>query len=482
MAIVIGSISLDDSYVPTVKVSYEYIRSSSQEVIGGAAVYTVSGRVVVTDGNASSVMSKLQNIREIGRKSECMDVSIPGFYSGPARVTNVNIEQGSDPSWINQGEFSIELKSSLPSLPPNTLGITAADAVTEFSVSEVLEIGEESHSYYYSTGGFSKGFVKFTNKISITCKPFCSASGSPLSKSLALLNRVLKIGPSSLAFNTYASYTKVLQSRTIEINTDGGITFSATMILVPPSSSYPLALVDISFAHNENYQDKSRRFIISGTINGLVNIPWGNPISLGSSSPSSKLGGAESAFGAIKGTFNSFGSWGTGGSRLITGEIPNCPLTSAISSACSSTNNNINTCVEPLNTTVTKSRTEGTINFSFEWGTSQQDNCVNGGKKTEITIDVQNSQPQFVEHVIPRYGTLIQDLNCLSAKRVSYTSSTTTDESSCSSSLDCSSATLDESLDINKYIGGDFLLIGSSISKSRTSYVVKKEYIERCST
>lgn len=479
MGISIGDTNLDDSYTPTVKVSYEYIRSSSQEVIGGATAYTISGKVIVPDGDASSLMAKLASIRSLGTLSECINVSIPGFYGGPARITNVNIEQGSDPSWISQGEFSIELKSPLSSLPPNTLGITADDAVTEFSLSETLEIGEESHSYYYSSnGGFSKGFVKFTNKVSITCKPFCSSSGTPLSKALSVLNRVVQIGPTSTAFSGYKGYTQFLQSRTIEINSDGSITFSASMILLPSSSQSPSALVDISFSHNQSYQDKSKKFIISGTINGLVNIPWGSLVTLGSSNSPSKFEGAESGFAAIKSRFNSFGNWD--GTRFEARETPSCPLSSALSSACSSTNEDINTCVEPLNSTISKSRTEGTINFSFEWGTSQQDNCINGGKKTEITIDIQNSQPQFVEHVIPRYGTLIQDLNCLSAKKVTYTSTTTTDDSSCSSSLDCSPATTDNSLDINRYISGNFLLIGSSITKSRTSYVIRQEYIEQC--
>jgi hypothetical protein len=250
------------------------------------------------------------------------------------------------------------------------------------------------------------------------------------------------------------------------------------MILVPTVSSFPSALVDINFSHNENYQEKSHRYTIAGTVNGLVNVPWSDLISLSSTSSESKLSNAESAFSSIKGQFNSLGSWE--GQELFAIEKPNCPITSAISQICASNNNQINNCIEPLNSTVSKSRTEGTINFSFEWGTSQQDNCINNGKKTEITIDVQASQPQFIEHIIPRYGTLIQDINCWSAKRVSYTSSTTTSDSSCSTSLDCSPPNDDPSLDINTYISGDFLLIGSSITKTRTSYTIKREYIERC--
>ena len=478
MAISIGSFTLDDSYVPSIKVSYEYARNSAQEIIGGAAVYSISGKVIVPAGGASTVMSKLKSIRDLGKLSECVQVVIDGFYSGKARITNVNIDQGSDPSWINQGEFSIELKAPLNKLPPNTLNLTAEDAVTDISISEVLEIGEESHSYYYATGDFNKGFIKFTNKVSVTCKPFCSDDGTPLSKSMSVLNKVLKLGISNSSISSkYASWAQLLQSRTMEINTDGGISFTASMILVPPGASAS-ALVDINFSHNENYQDKSRRYVVSGTVTGLVNVPWGNLISLGSTSSVSKFANANSVFGNIQARFSSLGSWA--GTKLTATEIGNCPINNTISQICSLAKDTENSCLEPLSTTVSKSRTDGVINFTFEWGTSQTDNCINNGKKTEITIDVQESQPQFVEHVIPRYGTLIQDINCRSAKRVTYTSSTTTDDSSCSTSLDCSSQNNDPTLDISEYISGDFLLIGSSISKSRTSYIVKREYIERC--
>lgn len=472
----IGSLTLGSEYSLAVKVSYDYIRSSSQEIIGGLTVYTITGKFIVKDGGAKKVMSMLSAVRALGASSECVNVSIDGFYSGPAKITNVNIDQGADPSWINKGEFSIELKSSLTTLPVNTLGLVASDYVTDISISETLEIGEESHSFYYGDGGYSKEFVKFTNKINITCRPLCSAEGTPLSKSTAVLNKVLKLGPSSAAFKEYSSWTQYLQSRTMEINTEGGITFTASIILVPKTSKFPSSLVDISFSHSENYQEKSSRFIVSGTVNGLVSVPWTNLISLGNTSSVSKLSGAESAFSDIKSRFTSLSM--VGGQRLQAIQRPNCPIQNIINSICAISSSPSN-CIEPLTTSVSKSRIEGTITFNFEWGISQQGECISNGRKTEITIDVQAPQPQFIEHIIPRYGTIIQDLNCRSAKKVTYTSTTTAENSSCSNLLECSPTTTDEALNLSKYLQGTFLLIGSSITKTRTSYIVKQEYIEK---
>jgi hypothetical protein len=488
MAISIGGITLDSDSTPVVKVTYDYFKSKSGEILGGHTVFTITGTVSVSDSSGSSgstVMKKLQSIRDIGTNTKCVPVNIPGYFNGQGKISNVNIEQGPDPTWVNQGAYSIELKTELANLPPNSLGITKDDAVSDISISESIEIGEDAHGFSFDGGQLSKSFVKFTNKVSVTCKPLCPTSGTPFSKALGVLRRVLKSGPQNEIFATYKTWRTLLQDRSLEMNSEGGVSFSATIILLPPSSSHN-ALIDLSFGHNQTYESRTENFTVSGNITGLAPIAWSDLVNLSDSCSASKLVGAESAFGYVSGKYSSLGSWA--GQTLTLNEQPNCPGNNPNNSAtqCGSSpfNTQIN-CVEPTNSTVSRNRTDGSISFTFEWASSEIDSggCSSGGNRTEIIIDVEDPQPTLVEHVIVRYGTLIQNINCSTAKRVSGTLTiTSSDGDSCPPPPGCNQGNADNLMtELDKYANdGNYYRTGYTETLSLNSYSLKIDLVKAC--
>lgn len=492
--IIIGDLSLDDTYAPLVNLSYEYFKTQGGEILGGIQKYTISGVVTIGDkdglSTGANVMTKLKNIRQLGKKTKCTNVTIPGFYTGMAKITNVTIGQGSDPSWVNQGEFSIELSAALTTIPPNKLGITVDDCITDFSKSESVEIGEDAHGYVLLDGPLtlSKTYVKFSNKINLTCKPLCPSMGGSTANPISVLRRLFASGPTHTAFSKYATWKPFLQSRSLEISTEGSVSFSADIILLPPSSNGN-AFVDLEFEHSRTYDSKQTTKRTSGTVTGLVPILWSDLVTISDTSSASKLANAETVFTQIKNAFKDESSWG--GLTLELQEKPNCPIISVNSiGACGNSDDEDDDggCFQPTNSTISKSRTEGTITFNFEWSTVPDDEqCTDqNNKRTEVTVDITEPQATIVEHVVPDFGTLIQNLNCRSAKTIEFTSTTTdpSGEGGCSQTNEC---TANDAInkEIEKYVPNNdpnWLLIGNSITRTYTSISLKKKFIRKCIT
>lgn len=492
MAVIINGNTLENARV---SMRPEYYRTRSLEIIGGSISYTVTGNVSVGDDAAGSltgsqVMEKLKAIREIGKQTGCVTVVLEDFYSGLARITNINIEQGSDPSWVNQGAYTIELKSKIDAIPPNSLGITAEDCVTDFDQSEDIELGEDSHSYIYNGGEFSKTFVRFNNKINITCQPICPDSGQPFNKSMEVLRRLVKFGPQHEIFDEYKTWTRLLQTRNIDTNSDGSVTFTASIILVPPCATNKYALVDLIFAHNKNYRDKTEKRSINGNITGLVSLSWSDIITLPDTCIDSKLSAADTVLEIIKTRFSNLGNWE--GAELSLIKQPNCPSNPI--TACQDTTDLNSLCVKPSMATVSKSRVEGTISFNFEWSTV--DGCEQNGFKVDLNVDINYREPIVAEHIIPMYGTLLQDLKTFRPLKYEFTASLSGDSGSCAILDPCILNDLENQLLelIEQYIGpatatvnlqggGDgtgFIIVNNSKSRTLSSLTLKRDYLQQC--
>lgn len=483
----VGSLSLDQTYAPLVNLSFEYFTTQGGEIIGGLQKYTISGVVSVSDTTnpgsltGSTVMSKLKNIRNLGKQPQCLDVTIPGFYTGKAKITNVSIEQGNDPSWVNQGAFSIELNAPLSSIPENSFGFTVNDFVKDVSRSEKVEIGEDSHGYVYTLSGgsvkLSKAYVKFTNEIQLTCQPLCSDQAIP--NTIAILKRIVATGPTHLAFSKYQSWRPFLQSRSLEIQTSGSVTFRCDMILVPPTVTAN-AFVDVSFEHSRNYDPQQQQMSkkSTGTVTGLVSVGWSDLVTLSDTCSVSKLTNAESAFSSIKNTLSSLNNWD--GITLELNLLPNCPTN--LNSDCTSGFTSTSDCYKPTNSTITKSRTEGSITFDFEWNNTS---CTSFNGQTVVEVDITEPQPNLAEFIIPDYGTLIQNLNCDTAKIISFTGSTTyPGANGCVSNIVCSANNAINAA-ILEYIpenDPNWLLIQNSKTSTMTSVSITKKYIRKCLT
>jgi len=490
MAVTIAGILLEDAKVTS---RPEYYRTRSGEIIGGSVSYTVTGTVSVSDDGSitgSQVMSKLQNIRNIGRDSQCITVTLDSFYSGLARIINVNIEQGADPAWINLGVYSIELKSKIDTIPPNTLGIVASDCVTSLDQSEEIELGEDSHGYLYNNGEFSKTFVRFTNKINIKCQPVCNDDGDAFKKAMTVLRKLVKFGPQHEIFSEYKTWTKLLQTRSMDTNIDGSVSFSASIILIPQCSTQKYALVDLTFANNKNYQNKTEKRSITGNINGLISVSWSDLIDLSDTCTDSKLANADSVLAVIKNRFSNLSSWE--GSELSLIKQPNCPNNPI--TACETTTLDNALCIKPSASTISKSRVDGSISFTFDWSTV--DSCEENGFRTDLTVDINYREPIVVEHIIPMYGTLLQDLKTFRPLKYEFTASLSSNGNSCAAFDSCIINDLKNKLQklIEQYIGkatdtvnlqggGDgtgFIIVNNNINRTLNSLTLKKDYLQQC--
>ena len=495
---IIGGANLGTSPVSTVE--DEFFRTADGEIIGGVRKVSISGSIVGPDG--ASIMTQLKNIRELGARAECIDIETTA-YKGKARIDNVTIPQGPDPAWINQGEFSIELTAQMDKIPPNRFHFTAADNVREFSQSESLSLGDESHGYAFTLKSklkLSKTFVKWDTKMSIKCEPFC---GSDVSgggrKVLDILDSLVYGGPTDKVFeeDQYKSWSKYLGSRSLDISSDGVVSFSASIILVDTVSGCAplLALVDIDFTTSDTYAaPKSETHTISGSIQGLCGsggISWEDLVKLDSACLNNKVSNAISVFNQMASIITLHnGTFLPNYLSLKLEEQPNCPLPSPTAAACTNTNpNNIPGLIRPTTSSVSVNRITGNLTFSISWASADTaDSCKGTDGATEnISVNITPATEQFAQHVIPRYGTIMQRLNSFKSERVNFTYS----KNGAAAFGLCDPAPLPDRCNDSGSFNGSikdyfknnpkkYLRIGYSKTWTNTSYSEQQDYIEIC--
>lgn len=484
MTIKLGSFIIDDTYSPSISSTYEYFTTPTGEIIGGSKVITITGTTTIQSGtnSASTVMQKLKSIRDLGKNTQCITVSIGSLHSGQAKITNVSIDQGPDPSWVNQGSFSIEVKAQLDSIS-NSLGITAEDHVQELTASQTIELGEDSHGYVFlSDNTLSKAYVKFSSQVSVTCRPLC-ANKNPQELMINVIKKIAKLKPDSNLLQAYNNWKPYSQSRSFDITGSNQASFSTDIILLPPNSTAG-AFVDLQFEHSKSYTDDAEIKKVSGTINGLSSIEWsGDLIGLNDTSSSAKFDQANSVFQKILSKYKSIENWE--GLMLELTEKPNCPPTNSKNSPSPSCKNKSSgSGSAPLrakSSTVSNSRTEGSINFNFEWDTTNS--CADeSGFTSEVVVDIIEPQKQIVEHIIPSYGTLFQDLKACNAKRINFTSNVNANGEDALCNVNALSlATTELTRAEAEYLKkGVWLLIESSRSTSNKNISITKQYIESC--
>lgn len=463
----VGSVNLSSASVVAVS-NYDYYKTDGGEIIGGVQTIKITGAIVVEDTPGSPtgqmVMAKLREIVNLGKEPKCVTVNVPGYF-GQAKIDNVTTSQGSDPTWINKADFSIELKAPLANIPSNSFGIVASDSVTQISRSEKVEFPEDHHGYVYN-GSFHKTYAVGVTDLNVVCEPICQPGFSLVGVFNKLNNNSLTIGP-------VASWNRFAKSRSVQVNANSFII--NTQYIATPHEA--LAFVDLFFSHSQTYGDNpSSKKIISGTITGLTDVGIFNQDGFSETCSASKLANAESAFGKIKSKFMHISSWE--GIELELTKFTN-PFVS--SSSCTNTPTtpiNQKPCLKPSLSTVAKSRTDGTIDFTFEWSTDPDGNCADSESRisTDVTVDIIEPQIQYVEFVIPSFGTLIQNLNTRNARRINVQTVVTYPQDICGQSVSsCGDDDINEIL--SKYnING--ILIKDTITTAKRSVTRDRTYLE----
>lgn len=487
--IIIGNLTLNGDNAPRVNIKFDYYKSDTNITIGGKKVITINGVVSVSDNGgltAANVMTQLRQIRETGRTSKCVNVSIPDIYSGKARIENINIEQGADPTWVNQGAFSIILEAPLDIIPPNPYGIVASDYVKSLSFSEKIDVGEDAHGYVYTEdNNLSRAFVRFSCKVNVEVDPLCQTINNKtlLEKTL---RKFIKNAPTHQLLNKYKQWRVFLQDRSYTVSNNSA-DFSSSCILLSPNSRGQAAYTELNFEHKATYDKLEETKIISGNIRGLVSIPWSDIISLNSFP--SKLDSAESALSYIYNTYSDISAWKGQEYELTRYNCP--PSADPSNNPCASQGaiEKNKDCLKPISSSVSKNRTEGSIDFSFEWVNTDCSRNSPNSITMEYQIEDVKSQPTTQEHIIPTVGILLQNLNCYTARKVSFTSILNFPDNarSCGGSLNCGQ---DDSLNeyiakywINKGLNpADFLMIEHTLSRTNRADTLRKSYISVCQT
>lgn len=492
MNITIGTIALTSKNAPKVSMKYEYYKTETNITIGGKKTITVNGVVSVSDDGSltgSNVMKQLKTIRDAGKTSKCVVVSIPDFYSGKARIENITIEQGADPTWVNQGAFSINLEAPLDVIPPNPYGIVAQDYVKSLSFSEKIDVGEDSHGFVYTSDNqLSKAFVRFSSKVNVEVDPLCQSINikTLLEK---IIRKFIKNSPSHSLLIKYRTWRVFIADRSYTVS-NANAELNTSSILLSPSSRGQSAFVDLNFEHRKTYDKDEETKVASGNIRGLVNIPWGDIISLGSSFGSSKLASAESALSYIIKGYSDIAEW-DGIEYALTRY--NCPPSKGSNDPCAIEGEGAQNkdCLKPSSSSVARNRTDGSIDFSFEWVNTDCGRNSSSSTTVEYQVDDIKSQPTTAEFTIPTVGILLQNINCQTARRITFTSNLNFPDNS----GNCLEATPEECSQkakleefIAKYFrdrrltASDYLLIDHTFTKTNRVNTLKKGFVSLCLT
>ena len=494
MNITIGKISLTKDNAPRVSLKYDYYTAKNNVIIGGKKIIEVKGSVLKSEEDSelsgADVMAELKDIREAGREVACVNVSIPGYYSGMGRIESINIEQGNDPAWINRGDFSITVYAPLDSIPPNSLNISASDRVKSITFSEKIEIGEDAHGYVYTEDNrLSKAYVRFSSSVSVELELLCDKKNTKTAIE-NIVKKFMKTAPEHDLLKKYRSWNNYLQDRSFEMTSNNSATFSSTSILTSPSSRSLIASVDLDFKHEKIYDSLSEKKNVSGNITGLVSAPWTEIVRLTNSKNASKINNAESALSAISTKYNNIENWdGIDDTELFL--YPNCPAAPPRNPGCSALEidpekgTTFKDCLKPISSTVTRNRTEGSINFNFEW--SNKDCRDISGQTIEYLVEDQLPQPTIVEQQLPTIGVFMQDINCYSARKIVFTSTLTYSNNNCIG-LDPNNCDqpgklekfIQEYFTQNRLAYNDYLLIQNTLTKNNTSDILRKGFISKC--
>ena len=491
---------------PVVNLEDEFFRTADGEIIGGLQKISINGSIVGIDGTI--IMDKLKTIRELGNHAICINIATD-LYTGLAKVENVTISQGPDPAWINQGEFSIELTAPMKTIPVNRFNFVAGDNVREFSQSESLSLGDESHGYVFTLVAtaplksieLSKTFVKWSTKMSIRCEPFCSSKGTD---AIELLQKLLYAGPTT-SLGDYKNWTKYLGGRSLDISSDGTISFSSSVMLVDnkacdpkPNSTLVSAFVDISFATSDTYSNpKSETHTISGNIQGLSSISWTDLITLSDVCSSTKLTNAITTFNLLSPILKEYEKTFLPNYLPLTLILkPNCPVLSTVTTqACANTvAADILGLLKPQSSSVSVNRITGDINFSISWSSANLgDNCVGSDGATEnLSINITPAIQQFAQQAIPRFGTIMQKLGAYKNEKINFTYTKNGAQAfglcpapptpaGCTDTSTSFNASIKEWMDENAKTK-TYLRVAWTKTSTNTSYTENQDFIEICPT
>lgn len=377
---------------PFVSTTYEYNKFNGF-IVGGFLIVTLSGTLVDKDINA-----KIANLNALQSNQDCVSLTIgcadnggKDFLDGSGRIRSVDINQTEQPYVANytivivietlNGQPVVEADPDFATslgLPKNAI----PSFVQGYEESITIDGNADVICSRDSVMSISKGYVKASGSINIKVYtnyicgfPSNNPSGNIEAFLQARSSAIISGGGTGNPISSYSSWSKWLDTKSLEIKMDGNVTWTFDLYMTPSSSGTLMAFVDANTTDRLDQKTLVKTRNISGSIKGLSSATIGDHIGH-KADTNERMANAEAAFGFLD-TYLRNGTW-PGSPAVITGiegtecNEPVCQLIPPV-------------CFQRISHSLTKSVVNGEISFNMEFGDINA--CQPPEFDLEVTID-----------------------------------------------------------------------------------------------
>lgn len=395
---------------PFVSTVYEYAKYNNF-ILGGTLVVTLSGTLV-----DEKIVDKVEEINNLQANSNCLTLTIgcgetggKDFLDGSGRIRSVDVSYDNQPFVATYTiVVAIETINGQPAVKPDP-GFAKSLGIQEGSVplflagySETLTIDGSADIIGSHDGemSISKASIKGGGSIKIKVPGNNFVCGYPSvnlinqiknfldARSAAIINGLGSPNP----FSIYTSWEKWLDTRSLEIATNGNVTWKFDLYMIKRGGFTPKALVDINTNDRMDQKTLKKTRSLSGTIKGLslasIDDHLNHKVNI-----NERIGNAQSIFDLLDQQFLNKGTWPGGNNPTLTGDN-NCPVPPNI---CVAPPNPV--CYQRSSHSVTKSPISGELSFTMEF--QDIDSCSAQDFTLDITIDENFPANNIQEIIIP---------------------------------------------------------------------------------
>ena len=379
---------------PFVSTSYEYARAGDN-IVGGFLIVTLTGTLV--DEN---IQAKITEISELQSSQDCVNLTIgcpsggTDFLDGAGRIRSIDVNQEDQPYVANYTiVIAIETIGGKVAVEPSQDFANAIcvpkNKIPKFlrSYSESVGINGTADIISSNDSGMltSKSYIKASGNITFSAY-INSVCGLPGYDPKAVIDAFLKERCKSLLdgcgdnniLKDFNNWEKWLDSKSLDIDTEGDITWVFDIYLLDKAGHTPKALIDITAIDRYDEKTQVRARTINGNVKGLSLTDTTDHLSHKADS-NERMVNAQEAFDTLENQYLLRGTWpGTYIDLNDTEEgdecePPDCPKTIAP------------VCFQRISHNITKSVVNGEISFDMQF--EDINSCRPRAYDLDITID-----------------------------------------------------------------------------------------------
>lgn len=360
---------------PYVSTSYEYTRSGNY-IVGGFLIVTLSGTIV-----SEKINEEIRSLNLLQSTNDCINLIIGcsgnnQFLEGSGRIRSVDISQDNEPFVASYTiVIAIETIGGSPAVKPDdnfarSIGVPLSaipPGIREYT--ETININGSGDILGSNDSGMmvAKSHLKASGSINmkINTNYLC---GLPQSDSSLFIDSFLRSRCSAILqgigdnnpLDKYTSWQKFLDSKSLEIQTDGNVTWQFDIYMNQSGGFNPQALADVTTTDKKDQKTLVRTRNISGSLKGISLASLGDHLGHKADS-NERIGNATAVFNALE-RYLKNGVW-PGTQASITGKEGENPADCV--DECPESYPPI--CYQRISHSVTKSAINGEISFDMEF-------------------------------------------------------------------------------------------------------------------